>query len=172
VEHFWDLLFWLMKHGTNTSRCVYIFVYCISDVSVCDGYLIKWNMGLFSFLVCLVVSLTTMLATLHHQPNGRHAMLYKTISSATLIVSIMIDTNSLREYLSALQIDIPHSRLLLKAANANVIGIHPLCELQQYGLFSDTNMVHQQCMDYQHKSSLVMIKVSFYYFPSYCFYLP
>ena len=28
VQHFWDLLFQLMKHGTNTTCCVYIFVQC------------------------------------------------------------------------------------------------------------------------------------------------
>ena len=26
MKHFWDLLFQLMKHGSNTLHCVYIFV--------------------------------------------------------------------------------------------------------------------------------------------------
>ena len=40
MEHFWDLLFQLMKHGTNTTCCVYIFVLCISLVAMYCMYIV------------------------------------------------------------------------------------------------------------------------------------
>jgi hypothetical protein len=33
MEHFWDLLFKLMKHGTSTLHVVFIFLFIIDDIT-------------------------------------------------------------------------------------------------------------------------------------------
>jgi hypothetical protein len=57
MEHFWDLLFNLMKHGTNTLHVVFIFLVSIKRNIIHDGfYLILFRFGVKdnSFSIVLV----------------------------------------------------------------------------------------------------------------------
>ena len=49
MKHFWDLFFQLMKHGTNISHIVYIFVPCTLD------YLSIACLDLFDYLCIYIV---------------------------------------------------------------------------------------------------------------------